>query len=53
MFLEDLFKGDFQGIGGKWFSAILWKLLLALSGPANIVLPLKDNVKDSTVHNWG
>jgi hypothetical protein len=53
--LEDLFKGDFQGVGEEPVGsyAILWKLLLALSGPDHIVIYLKDSVKDRLVNNWG
>lgn len=53
--LEDLFKGDFQGSGEEPVGscALLWKLLLALSGPVTIVLLVKDMVKDSCAHTWG
>jgi len=30
----------------KFFSALLWEFLLALSGPFTIVAPVKDSVKD-------
>jgi hypothetical protein len=55
VFLEDLFKGDSQGTGEEpgGSCAILWKLLLALSGPTNNILLVKDSVKDRGVHNCG
>jgi len=35
------------------FWAVLWKYLLALSGPTHTVLLVKDSVKDNIVDNWG
>jgi hypothetical protein len=45
--LEDLFKGFFQGTEGKLFYSVLWKYLLALSGPDVNITFVKDMVKDS------
>jgi len=51
--LEDLFKGYLQGVIQNLFCATLWRFLLALAGPTNNILFLKDSVKDILVYNWG
>lgn len=54
LILEDLFKGIFRGNWSEVSSAqFSLKLLLALSGPANTILPLKDMVKDNTWNMCG
>jgi hypothetical protein len=46
-------RGFSREVCGTNFRALLWRLLLALSGPACIVCPLLETVKDRRVDNWG
>jgi hypothetical protein len=52
LILNELFKGYLQGSNLKCLLGFeLWRFLLALSGPDDIICPIENSVKDRVVHN--